>query len=97
MKRLMIILILISPFSFADMPKAECKQFKKENKMVLLDMTRDEAFCIVKKAKLVAQYRAKNPPYTGQTVETYQYVHWLYSGISTFTIIGDKVVQSSKI
>ena len=96
MKKLLITLLLISPVSFADMPKAECRQFKKENKMVLLDMTRDEAFCIVKKAKLVKQYKAQNPPNVGKLVEVYQHVS-IFFGIKTFAIIDDKVVHTSKI
>ena len=99
MKHLIVVLLasLVSLSANADMDKKECKQFKKENKMVMLGMTKDQAFCIVKKAKLVAQYTAKNPPYVGQPVATYQYVHFFYSGISTFSIIDGKVVRTSKI
>ena len=96
MKGIVLALILISPFSFADMPKAECKQLKKENKMVLLDMTRDEAFCIVKRAKLVSQYKGQKPPNVGKLVEVYQH-RGIFFGLKTFAIIDDKVVHTSKI
>ena len=76
-------------------PTEDCEQIKKQYTMVMLDMTKDQAFCIVPEAKLISQYYAKNLPYVGQPVATYQYIQSSSSGISTFSIIGGKVVQSS--
>ena len=96
MRKLLLALILLSPFSFAEMPKAECKKFKKEHKMILLDMTRDEAFCIAKRAKLVSQYKGTKPPNVGKLVEIYQKNIFLF-GLTTFAIIEDKVAYTSKL
>jgi hypothetical protein len=92
----LILIAFVSISASAEMPKAECKKFKKEHKMILLDMTRDEAFCIAKRAKLTTQYVKQEGPDAGKLVEIYQKNIFLF-GLTSFAIIEDKVVYTSKI
>jgi hypothetical protein len=99
MKNLMIVVIamFVSMSTFADMDKKECKAFKKENRMILIDMTADQAFCISKKAKLVKQYRGQTEKYKGKLVQTYMHKAWGGMGsYSIFVIVDDVVVASVK-
>lgn len=92
-----VLAMLISVSAFADMDKKECKEFKKENKMILVGMTADQAFCISKKAKLVTQYRGQTEEYKGKLVQ--QYMHKAWGGMgsySIFVIIDNVVVLSLK-
>ena len=97
----LLLLAVSSQFAYGDeaqMSREECKEFKKENKLVRLGMTRAQAFCIVKNPKLVREYEAQKEPYAGQPVQVFMKKGLILGGPkNVFTIIEDKVVHASNL
>lgn len=97
----LLFLAIPSQFAYGDkaqMSKEECKEFREENKLVRLGMTRAQAFCIVKNPKLVREYEAQKEPYVGQPVQVFMKKGLILGGPkNVFTIIDDKVVHASNL